>query len=107
MATAQEAAAIRAAPPAPCRTPLLQPGRRLELRLRVLQRPEDLRLATHELDQREEEALLEAAHLDLAGAERILALLLGQVVALPDALVVDRSEEHTSELQSLMRISYA
>src|SRR3546814_13156980 len=55
----------------------------------VLQRPQNLRLATHELDQREEEALLEAADLHLAGAERVLALLLGQVVALPDALVVD------------------
>src|SRR3546814_3109294 len=55
----------------------------------VLQRPQNLRLATHELDQREEEALLEAADLHLAGAERVLALLLGKVVALPDALVVD------------------
>src|SRR3546814_15850264 len=89
MATAQEAAAIRAAPPAPCRTPLLQPGRRLELRLGVLQRPQNLRLATHELDQREEEALLEAADLLLAGADRVLALLRGKVVALTDALVVD------------------
>src|SRR3546814_9282634 len=30
-----------------------------------------------------------------------------QAVEQVDALVVDRSEEHTSELQSLMRISYA
>src|SRR3546814_9129639 len=29
------------------------------------------------------------------------------VIVDPDRVVVDRSEEHTSELQSLMRISYA
>src|SRR3546814_4203362 len=31
----------------------------------------------------------------------------GRIVALKYAVVRDRSEEHTSELQSLMRISYA
>src|SRR3546814_5051418 len=36
--------------------------------------------------------------------QRGIALLLA---AMPAALAVERSEEHTSELQSLMRISYA
>src|SRR3546814_5291965 len=36
-------------------------------------------------------------------AERILYL----AVAVPPEHIVERSEEHTSELQSLMRISYA
>src|SRR3546814_16096965 len=51
--------------------------------------PEDLRLAVHELDEREEEPFLEAFDLHLARAERVLALLLGEVDVLPDALVVD------------------
>src|SRR3546814_10671116 len=51
--------------------------------------PEDLRLAVHELDEREEEPFLEASDLHLARAERVLALLLGEVDVLPDALVVD------------------
>src|SRR3546814_20398431 len=51
--------------------------------------PEDLRLAVHELDEREEEPFLEASDLHLARAERVLALLLGAVDVLPDALVVD------------------
>src|SRR3546814_8094533 len=36
-----------------------------------------------------------------------LAALPGQQLTGPIAVGVDRSEEHTSELQSLMRISYA
>src|SRR3546814_7408884 len=32
---------------------------------------------------------------------------IGDTQALHDRLAIDRSEEHTSELQSLMRISYA
>src|SRR3546814_3952562 len=34
-------------------------------------------------------------------------LFLGEKAVLPDPGIVDRSEEHTSELQSLMRNSYA
>src|SRR3546814_6246555 len=56
-----------------------------------------LRLVDDPLEQRLADTLRRAAH-DLAvGGQRI-----------DDAAeVVDRSEEHTSELQSLMRISYA
>src|SRR3546814_7952764 len=41
---------------------------------------------------------------DVAGFDQRRSDLLGQR---PDALLQRRSEEHTSELQSLMRISYA
>src|SRR3546814_10749823 len=40
-------------------------------------------------------------------AERILRLLSGKTHYLHSAAVIARSEEHTSELQSLMRTSYA
>src|SRR3546814_10061262 len=46
-------------------------------------------------------------HFDLAGAVGDRAVLLVVVVTAAVAVVVHRSEEHTSELQSLMRISYA
>src|SRR3546814_2519572 len=40
-------------------------------------------------------------------AQRMLPILLGLVDSGGDTLTHERSEEHTSELQSLMRISYA
>src|SRR3546814_3891158 len=40
---------------------------------------------------------------NIGGCEQHLPLQVGKV----DRVIVDRSEEHTSELQSLMRISYA
>src|SRR3546814_10329773 len=39
--------------------------------------------------------------------ERVLADALLQVAVVPEQVALGRSEEHTSELQSLMRISYA
>src|SRR3546814_3895779 len=42
----------------------------------------------------------------LAMNERAHVALIG-TVTMPGSIVQDRSEEHTSELQSLMRISYA
>src|SRR3546814_7702099 len=51
------------------------------------------------------------AHSDAATRERLRAIIEhGDVDALPEviaAIHAQRSEEHTSELQSLMRISYA
>src|SRR3546814_8966128 len=49
-------------------------------------------------------------HLRVAAGEEAVALslqLVAQRLVIVDAAVEDRSEEHTSELQSLMRISYA
>src|SRR3546814_10319665 len=40
-------------------------------------------------------------------ATLILSLLIGLGLTIDDTLLMVRSEEHTSELQSLMRISYA
>src|SRR3546814_8210556 len=39
--------------------------------------------------------------------DALSALLFDYVVELKTSQILDRSEEHTSELQSLMRISYA
>src|SRR3546814_7922120 len=44
---------------------------------------------------------------NLASAWRALGDEARELAALDAALAIDRSEEHTSELQSLMRISYA
>src|SRR3546814_5809505 len=63
-------------------------------------------------ERRRLDAQLAADHLQFAEAfdrrERVIARLAvaGKTAHLPAAVVV-RSEEHTSELQSLMRISYA
>src|SRR3546814_6990741 len=80
----------------------------------VRSRQEGLRIAarrleagvTSALDFRQAESLLTQAETELAGlrltkaqSDNFLAVLLGGPVP--------RSEEHTSELQSLMRISYA
>src|SRR3546814_2149827 len=49
--------------------------------------------------------------IDVSGPDLIIALPDGQILVIPNgaidipAIVVDRSEEHTSDLQSLMRIS--
>src|SRR3546814_1692002 len=46
-------------------------------------------------------------HLDLGQADAVLALYDGPIREGRSEMALDRSEEHTSELQSLMRISYA
>src|SRR3546814_10267405 len=66
-------------------------------------------------EQARDAVLATAQHSDLleGAVERVTALagvqlVIGQVLGQdPHAIVSDRSEEHTSELQSLMRISYA
>src|SRR3546814_6808777 len=44
---------------------------------------------------------------ELASIDDIIRRQLGRLIGLLHELIIDRSEEHTSELQSLMRISYA
>src|SRR3546814_9325470 len=48
-----------------------------------------------------------AAPLDLNDFWIIERTIVGEIGVVVDIVDVDRSEEHTSELQSLMRISYA
>src|SRR3546814_10914714 len=43
----------------------------------------------------------------LSGSDKQYAVLVGQALEHLEYLLLGRSEEHTSELQSLMRISYA
>src|SRR3546814_5138622 len=55
-----------------------------------------------------EHVLLAPDELDAVGAATLgLAHRMARCLGIVDRLVEDRSEEHTSELQSLMRISYA
>src|SRR3546814_8622115 len=63
------------------------------------------------VDLADEASLAQCAHL-LAGLARNRRFLADRVIAelkasYADQLAANRSEEHTSELQSLMRISYA
>src|SRR3546814_10703724 len=44
---------------------------------------------------------------DIDGREKILLVHMKKLPLAPDVIARTRSEEHTSELQSLMRISYA
>src|SRR3546814_3942311 len=50
---------------------------------------------------------VDRAHQDLRGLLRLAALVRQDAGPHQHAVIVGRSEEHTSELQSLMRISYA
>src|SRR3546814_1086161 len=59
------------------------------------------RIESSKLNRRTLEALVNAGALDALGSNRATLML-----QLPEVLKA-RSEEHTSELQSLMRISYA
>src|SRR3546814_6211591 len=61
----------------------------------------------HHVRRRAERALIEYAHPveSVIGVARLLRV--GPRQLRPVAVPVPRSEEHTSELQSLMRISYA
>src|SRR3546814_5182476 len=52
-------------------------------------------------------AALRRQVLPLSGGESLLSIIDGWEVLLQPLPLSDRSEEHTSELQSLMRISYA
>src|SRR3546814_1368721 len=55
------------------------------------------------LDKGDEIAVVES----VKAAAEVYAPVGGEVVEVNEELGADRSEEHTSELQSLMRISYA
>src|SRR3546814_2461719 len=62
----------------------------------------------HILIVRREDFEAVAAHAEIAARERlVVALILQRDELADDFAIVGRSEEHTSELQSLMRISYA
>src|SRR3546814_967057 len=52
-----------------------------------------------------EEAMISGAPVDARPNSRLACQV--NLTPLSDGLIVERSEEHTSELQSLMRISYA
>src|SRR5690625_7768666 len=55
----------------------------------MLEGPEDLGVPILELDEREEEALFEAADFHLPRAERPITGFLGKIDSLPDALMID------------------
>src|SRR3546814_2343686 len=90
---------------------MLDPG---DARQRILDAPRDLGFKLSRCGPRERQAHVDRGHVD------VRQILDSKLVEPPDAgerqkdeqqdrwnRIADRSEEHTSELQSLMRISYA
>src|SRR3546814_10270611 len=93
------------------RTGLIQPGSLFESKYRIRLAPgTDAHALRERLERRYATAGWEFKDRDRAapGANRFFERM-GQFLSLIGltALVIARSEEHTSELQSLMRISYA
>src|ERR687892_692877 len=82
--------------PALLSTLRLEPGRCLELGLGVLERPDHVRLAVHELHHRKEEALHEGPDLRLVLRQSQLVGLARKHILVPDALIgglVDRLDQ--------------
>src|SRR3546814_4268376 len=84
-----------------CSSDLFERAHRQRPRLELLQRPQLAAEAGHAVDPQIARVGILQVHLAL-GKEAGNRADLGQ-----QGLLVGRSEEHTSELQSLMRISYA
>src|SRR3546814_7772009 len=78
--------------------------RRMEKAMRRMPRLEREVFLAHRLDNMPYEEIASRTGLAIKDVERCIARVL---CALDRASAVDRSEEHTSELQSIMRSSYA